>query len=205
MTSCSAPATTRQTNPGGNGRIEAQRGAETGKPEAMSGAQTPRADGADPSMEDILASIRRILSEEDPATTEAEPAADSDTLVLDETMLAPDSAPAPAPAQIPAVAPPLPVAPPEPVFAAPPAPLAEDDGRLLAPETEAVAAQAVSSLMRSLASDRHVATHRGGPTIEDLVREEIRPLLKSWLDEHLPPLVERVVRAEIERLSAQGR
>ena len=42
--------------------------------------------------------------------------------------------------------------------------------------------------------------HRGGPTIEDLVREEIRPLLKEWLDAHLPPLVERLVRAEIERV-----
>ena len=38
------------------------------------------------------------------------------------------------------------------------------------------------------------------PTIEDLVREEMRPLLKEWLDTHLPPLVERLVRAEIERL-----
>ena len=42
--------------------------------------------------------------------------------------------------------------------------------------------------------------NRGGPTIEDLVREEMRPLLKEWLDTHLPPLVERLVRAEIERV-----
>jgi cell pole-organizing protein PopZ len=42
--------------------------------------------------------------------------------------------------------------------------------------------------------------HRGGPTIEDLVREELRPVLKEWLDNHLPPLVERLVRAEIERV-----
>ena len=41
---------------------------------------------------------------------------------------------------------------------------------------------------------------RGGPSIEDVVREEIRPLLKDWLDQHLPPLVERLVRAEIERV-----
>jgi cell pole-organizing protein PopZ len=32
------------------------------------------------------------------------------------------------------------------------------------------------------------------------VREEIRPILKDWLDAHLPPLVERLVRAEIERV-----
>jgi cell pole-organizing protein PopZ len=41
---------------------------------------------------------------------------------------------------------------------------------------------------------------RGGLTIEDIVREEIKPILKSWLDSHLPTLVERIVRSEIERL-----
>ena len=40
----------------------------------------------------------------------------------------------------------------------------------------------------------------GGPTIEDIVREELRPLLKQWLDTNLPPLVERLVRTEIERV-----
>ena len=40
----------------------------------------------------------------------------------------------------------------------------------------------------------------GGPTIEDIVREELRPMLKAWLDTNLPPLVERLVRAEIERV-----
>ena len=38
-------------------------------------------------------------------------------------------------------------------------------------------------------------------TLEDLVREMLRPLLKSWLDDNLPSLVERLVRAEIERVS----
>jgi cell pole-organizing protein PopZ len=41
----------------------------------------------------------------------------------------------------------------------------------------------------------------GGPTVEDIVREEIRSLLKDWLDTNLPPMVERLVRAEIERVS----
>ncbi len=54
--------------------------------------------------------------------------------------------------------------------------------------------------MRALATERSTAVQRGGPTIEDLVRVEIRPLLKDWLDNHLPPLVERLVRAEIERV-----
>ena len=46
----------------------------------------------------------------------------------------------------------------------------------------------------------HVPVHRGGPTIEDIVREEMRPMLKQWLDTHLQALVERQVRAEIERI-----
>lgn len=38
-------------------------------------------------------------------------------------------------------------------------------------------------------------------TLEDIVKEMMRPMLKSWLDDNLPPLVERLVREEIERVS----
>ena len=38
-------------------------------------------------------------------------------------------------------------------------------------------------------------------TLEDLVREMLRPMLKTWLDDNLPSMVERIVRAEIERVS----
>jgi cell pole-organizing protein PopZ len=38
-------------------------------------------------------------------------------------------------------------------------------------------------------------------TLEDIVREMLRPMLKTWLDDNLPGLVERLVRAEIERVS----
>ena len=37
--------------------------------------------------------------------------------------------------------------------------------------------------------------------LEDLVKDMLRPMLKSWLDDNLPDLVERIVKAEIERLS----
>ena len=40
-----------------------------------------------------------------------------------------------------------------------------------------------------------------GRTLQDLVREMLRPMLKSWLDDNLPTLVERLVRAEIERMT----
>jgi uncharacterized protein len=39
------------------------------------------------------------------------------------------------------------------------------------------------------------------PALEDVVREALRPMLKSWLDEHLPGIVERMVEAEIERVT----
>ena len=45
---------------------------------------------------------------------------------------------------------------------------------------------------------------QNGRTLEDLVREMLRPMLKSWLDDNLPGLVERLVRTEIERV-ARGR
>jgi cell pole-organizing protein PopZ len=48
--------------------------------------------------------------------------------------------------------------------------------------------------------ERSTQVHSGGPTLEDIVRAELRPLLKDWLDAHLPPLVERLVRVEIERV-----
>lgn len=61
-------------------------------------------------------------------------------------------------------------------------------------------ASKVGSLVRSVSAERAVGIGRPGVTIEDLVREEIKPVLKSWLDSHLPSLVERVVRAEIGRV-----
>ncbi len=61
-------------------------------------------------------------------------------------------------------------------------------------------ATTVGSLVRSVSAERSVQIGRPGVTIEDLVREEVKPVLKAWLDSHLPSLVERVVRAEIGRV-----
>jgi cell pole-organizing protein PopZ len=163
---------------------------------------------ADPSMEDILASIRRILNEDEAAAATAgppppvakvaavPPPEDDGVLVLDNSMMI--GAPAPPPPPEP-VMPPL-MAMPMPAFALHDA---EADG-IIAPESEAAAAASVGSLLRTLSAERHTEVHRGGPTVEDLVREGIRPLLKSWLDVHLPPLVERLVRAEIERIGERA-
>jgi cell pole-organizing protein PopZ len=75
---------------------------------------------------------------------------------------------------------------------------------LLAPAAAAAAAASVDALLRQLNDERR-ALLQSGPaapslTIEEVVRSELRPFLKSWLDENLPPLVERLVRVEITRL-----
>jgi cell pole-organizing protein PopZ len=44
-----------------------------------------------------------------------------------------------------------------------------------------------------------------GLTVEELVRETLKPILKDWLDRNLPPMVEDLVRAEIERVASAGR
>jgi uncharacterized protein len=68
------------------------------------------------------------------------------------------------------------------------------DRDLLSPRTTA----AVDSAFNSLAQTVLVQNAR---TLDDLVREMLRPMLKAWLDDNLPNMVERMVRAEIERVS----
>jgi hypothetical protein len=61
-----------------------------------------------------------------------------------------------------------------------------------------VTTAAVDSAFNTLA---HTVLVQNARTLEDLVREMLRPMLKTWLDDNLPSLVERLVRAEIERVS----
>jgi hypothetical protein len=60
------------------------------------------------------------------------------------------------------------------------------------------AASAVDSAFNALAA---TVLGQNARTLEDLVKEMLRPMLKTWLDDNLPNLVERIVRAEIERVS----
>jgi uncharacterized protein len=68
------------------------------------------------------------------------------------------------------------------------------DRPLLSPRTTA----AVDTAFNSLA---HTVLTQNSRTLDDLVREMLKPMLKAWLDDNLPNLVERLVRAEIERVS----
>src|SRR5262249_42340786 len=90
--------------------------------------------------------------------------------------------------------PPPPPRPSRPVQAAPPAPPAPFEPPIVSAATSA----AVDAAFNSLA---HTVLVQNAKTLEDLVKEMLRPMLKHWLDDNLPNLVERLVRAEIERVS----
>jgi cell pole-organizing protein PopZ len=69
-----------------------------------------------------------------------------------------------------------------------------DEGPLIS----AAASAAVNSAFGTLA---HTMLVQNSRTLEDLVKEMLRPMLKAWLDDNLPNMVERLVRAEIERVA----
>jgi cell pole-organizing protein PopZ len=161
-------------------------------------AATPEA-AADPSMEDILASIRRILHDgseevqfpqEELAPSTAEPP--QDVFELDHGMIIDEQTEPQAPSFAPE---------PDPSPQLQPSPPEAD--HLLAPQAAAAASASMGALVRVL-GQRQTQVYRGGPTLEDIVRDEIRPLVKNWLDENLAPMVERMVRAEIERVTSRN-
>jgi cell pole-organizing protein PopZ len=215
---------------------------------------TQAAKAQEPSMEEILASIRRIIADDDgvkpPARPEPKPAevkAAEPPPVPKAPPPKPEPAPAPAPVankqddidammaglmdeapepepapkaepadvlelteemQAPpfrkidgtqdvvfeeaSAPPPRAAEPPRP--AAPPPPMPE-------PIISSATAAAVDSAFHALAQTVLV---QNAKTLEDLVKEMLRPMLQHWLDNNLPTLVERLVRAEIERV-ARGR
>jgi cell pole-organizing protein PopZ len=167
----------------------------------------------EPTMEEILASIRRIISEDEaPAGANAEAAAaplhavdaptafsepeDEEVLELDQPYQA-DFESAPEPVEATAAFGDIEARPaPEPVFEAEvlasfdaPKPRLVDD----------VTAQSVASAFANLGAN--IAMPREGRTLEDLVKEMMYPLLKEWLNQNLPSIVEAEVRAEVDRLS----
>ena len=138
----------------------------------------------------ILDTVRRILSEDQARSPDLpsregrnmpEHAANADDVFELEPAMMVDTAPA-APAQTPAAMP-------EP-----------NDRHLVNERTEEVARRSLGSLRSVMREQRAVTTHRGGPSIEDIIRDEMRPLLREWLDTNLPPLVEKLVRSEISRI-----
>lgn len=80
----------------------------------------------------------------------------------------------------------------EPVAAAPPR-----DGN----ERSLLSDNANAAVTRAFGSLAHTVLSQNARTLDDLVKDMLRPMLKSWLDDNLPTIVERLVRAEIERVS----
>jgi hypothetical protein len=73
------------------------------------------------------------------------------------------------------------------------------------PQQPILAQSTVSAVESAFNSLAHTVLSSNARTLEDLVKEMLRPMLKSWLDDNLPGLVERIVKAEIERVSRGGR
>jgi uncharacterized protein len=181
----------------------------------------------EPSMEDILASIRRIISDDQevpPSSDSQEPSSSPLKNVLDiaelhvapligtspnEPLLGPwsrgdaafvDSRPASGAgsdwkafdsteetASAPIIVP-------EPVLKAAARPIPPAADALLSSDTSASVSGAFSRLSETVKPAQP-------QTVEDLMKEMLRPMLKTWLDDNLPSLVERLVRTEIERVT----
>jgi uncharacterized protein len=70
---------------------------------------------------------------------------------------------------------------------------ANPEAGLLSPKATAAIGSAFNTLTET------VKKHE--PTLEDVVRDTLRPMLKTWLDENLPRVVEQMVGVEIERVT----
>lgn len=83
-------------------------------------------------------------------------------------------------------------------FGATVVPAPEDQAAMLSPESDA----SISSAFRALSASVQL---NNSEVIDRHVRDLLRPMLKQWLDDNLPVMVERMVRAEIERVARGGR
>ncbi len=171
----------------------------------------------EPTMEEILASIRRIISEDEAPAGDAAEAAPAEEPVVAASDPEPEPEPEPEPI---AVAP-------EPIVAAEPDfPPAEEEALELTEKVEThgdldvmpapipqpapapspseglvseYAATAAASSFGQLSAA--ISMPRGDRTLEDVVRELLRPLLQQWLDENLPAIVQQAVETEVERIA----
>jgi cell pole-organizing protein PopZ len=142
------------------------------------------ASARDPSMEDILASIKRVIAEEKeiraaapPPSGASEPVADvppseDDVLELDEMVIEEQLAPA------------------------------IDLGPPLLTEEMAGASRLRLEELASVAAAAPPPAPAANP-LEEVVRDMLRPILKQWLDDHLPQVVDEHVKREIHRITGR--
>ncbi len=166
----------------------------------------------EPSMEEILSSIKRIIAEEGedviqsaprrgraaasrsfvelgvPALDEDEDATSDEVLELTDEIAVEEIMPAPKPTGRPSRTP---------TVSAPVASAADDS--ILSVESEVAARHSLSALSSMLVAP----TDGGDNTLDGLVRSMLRPMLKEWLDARLPAMVEDMVAKEIARITAR--
>ena len=177
----------------------------------------------DPSMDDILASIRKIISDDEaraqvtsqqaaaqagrPAVTPPRvgPEGRDDVLLLTDLIEEPKSDTVPPPIPLPRIDPARAAEMPQPSIE----PTRPADSTLVGGGAATTTASAFSRLNQAVhdsvpqpaAPDPGPVVGTGGKTVEELVKETLRPMLKEWLDQNLPQLVERYVEREIVRLT----
>lgn len=165
-------------------------------------------------MEEILASIRRIISEDDaPAETAEETVAEAEEEALPEVSFAAEeevedevlelTEPYEPEPEVIGDLDVTPIAQAEPEIEEAPIALPEGEG-LVSDTTAANAANAFAGLAATIgrpAVEMPDMPFDSGNTVEGMVRDMLRPMLKSWLDANLPSIVEREVRKEVERIA----
>lgn len=159
----------------------------------------------EPTMEEILASIRRIISEDDAPKGEGAEAAPADEVEDAAELAERPHGEDPAEFGEEVMAPPEPEAPPvvetapepepQPARFEPTPPPVTRDEPLVSPRAATVAASAFRELSAAAQPPRE------SRTLEDLAREMLQPMLRDWLDQNLPRIVEAAVRDEVERIS----
>jgi cell pole-organizing protein PopZ len=88
-----------------------------------------------------------------------------------------------------------------------PGPAVSIDERLVSDWASTAAGAAfarLASAPREPGPERELAPGAADRTLEDLVRDLLRPVLQTWLDEHLPGIVEQLVKAEVARVGKPG-
>ncbi len=174
-------------------------------PSAIAAAQAAPAAAETPAAANSQDDIDAMLAGLDAATSEAEvrpPLPDGEVFELTDEMALPDPQPAPFRKVEPeddlefseAVASARP--PRQPAFE--PLPLYETPAP---PPQQILSRSTVSAVESAFNTLANTVLSNNARTLEDLVKEMLRPMLKSWLDDNLPGLVERIVKAEIERVS----
>ncbi len=76
----------------------------------------------------------------------------------------------------------------------------DDKETMVSKKTETETVKQVSNLVKTVVEQRSAAIGEGNATIENIVRELLKPMIKEWLDANLPYVVEKVVKKEVERV-----